>query len=273
MSERHLHIGEVAHLLNTTPKAIRHYHELGLIDEPARSEAGYRQYGVAELHRLQFIQRLQSLGLSLRQIHFILHTQQPEQFLRDILTQRQHALSQQITELQHQQARIQAFLSTDPLPLAPTETPAQSSMQAIRTVIPSTSYLGDLVLHCEQSVLEQLDRYRWSEGYEAFWHTMAGKMLASLSSHEHLVILWMERYLALETMTNDDPQAHAWLDELRHSPVTNIIRQSWRIPSEGLLAQGLLAQEQGMLERLMPLLFLGHGEPLQQQFAHILLMS
>jgi DNA-binding transcriptional MerR regulator len=37
-----MHIGEVAKLLGVTPKTVRHYHKLGLIAEPQRSEGGYR---------------------------------------------------------------------------------------------------------------------------------------------------------------------------------------------------------------------------------------
>jgi DNA-binding transcriptional MerR regulator len=33
-------IGEAAGLLGVTPKAIRHYEKLGLIERPGRSEAG-----------------------------------------------------------------------------------------------------------------------------------------------------------------------------------------------------------------------------------------
>jgi len=39
-----LHIGEVAKLLGITPKTIRHYHKVGLLTEPQRTESGYRLY-------------------------------------------------------------------------------------------------------------------------------------------------------------------------------------------------------------------------------------
>jgi DNA-binding transcriptional MerR regulator len=70
-----LHIGEVANLLGITPKTIRHYHKVGLLAEPQRTESGYRLYTAGDLLRLQRIRRLQALGLSLKQIKTLLGEQ------------------------------------------------------------------------------------------------------------------------------------------------------------------------------------------------------
>ena len=59
-----LTIGELARLAGVTPKAIRHYHKVGLLREPERSEAGYRLYGAEDLLRLGRVRRLAGLGLS-----------------------------------------------------------------------------------------------------------------------------------------------------------------------------------------------------------------
>ena len=58
----------VAELADTTVKAVRHYHEIGLLDEPERAANGYKQYGVPHLVRLVEIKRLSDLGFSLAQI-------------------------------------------------------------------------------------------------------------------------------------------------------------------------------------------------------------
>ena len=67
-----LTIGEAARLVGVTPKTVRHYHKVGLMAEPARSEGGYRLYGAQDLLRLQRIRRLRSLGLSLKQVGSVL---------------------------------------------------------------------------------------------------------------------------------------------------------------------------------------------------------
>lgn len=59
---------EVAELAGTSLRAVRHYHEVGLLDEPERRANGYKQYGVAHLIRVLRIKRLTDLGFSLSQI-------------------------------------------------------------------------------------------------------------------------------------------------------------------------------------------------------------
>lgn len=59
---------EIAELAGTSLRAVRHYHEVGLLAEPERRANGYKQYGVAHLVRLLHIKRLTDLGFSLSQI-------------------------------------------------------------------------------------------------------------------------------------------------------------------------------------------------------------
>lgn len=58
----------LAQLGGTTVKTIRHYHEIGLLDEPERAGNGYKQYGTAHLVRILQIARLRDLGMGLAQI-------------------------------------------------------------------------------------------------------------------------------------------------------------------------------------------------------------
>ncbi|WP_017591510.1 helix-turn-helix domain-containing protein [Nocardiopsis potens] len=59
---------QLAELADTTVKAVRHYHEIGLLDVPERASNGYKQYGVSHLVRLVQIKRLSDLGVPLAQI-------------------------------------------------------------------------------------------------------------------------------------------------------------------------------------------------------------
>ncbi|MCR2784171.1 MULTISPECIES: MerR family transcriptional regulator [unclassified Microbacterium] len=59
---------ELADLAGTTVNTIRHYHRLGLLDEPERRYNGYKQYGVRHLVRLLRIRRLVQLGIPLSQV-------------------------------------------------------------------------------------------------------------------------------------------------------------------------------------------------------------
>jgi DNA-binding transcriptional MerR regulator len=57
---------ELARATNTTVRALRHYHTLGILPEPPRGENGYRQYGYRELIRVLQIKRLSQLGITLK---------------------------------------------------------------------------------------------------------------------------------------------------------------------------------------------------------------
>ncbi|WP_134066708.1 MerR family transcriptional regulator [Mycobacteroides salmoniphilum] len=59
---------ELADLAGTSLRAVRHYHDIGLLAEPVRRSNGYKSYGVAHLVRVLQIKRLTGLGLSLKQI-------------------------------------------------------------------------------------------------------------------------------------------------------------------------------------------------------------
>lgn len=59
---------ELAELAGTTVNAVRHYHRVGLLDEPERASNGYKQYEVRHLARLMLIRRLRELGVPLNKI-------------------------------------------------------------------------------------------------------------------------------------------------------------------------------------------------------------
>ncbi|MDT7553165.1 MAG: hypothetical protein QOI16_1701 [Pseudonocardiales bacterium] len=76
---------ELAELAGTSLRAVRHYHEVGLLAEPERRGNGYKQYGVTHLVRVLRIKRLTDLGFSLAQISAMGDTDDhPEQALRTL---------------------------------------------------------------------------------------------------------------------------------------------------------------------------------------------
>lgn len=103
MSESGLRIGELAGLAGTTPRAIRHYHAIGLLAEPERDESGYRRYGPEHVVGVVRIRRLRSLGMPLDQIA----GQLPERGdLTAALRSLADEISTQIEELVQLRARV-----------------------------------------------------------------------------------------------------------------------------------------------------------------------
>ena len=61
-------IGQLAHEARVNIETIRYYERRGLLREPPRTQAGYRQYSANDLWRLQFIARAKGLGFTLAEV-------------------------------------------------------------------------------------------------------------------------------------------------------------------------------------------------------------
>ena len=65
-------VGEVAERLGVSPRTIKYYEEIGLVEPEERSQGGFRLYGEPEVERLGRILRMKGMGYSLRAIREIL---------------------------------------------------------------------------------------------------------------------------------------------------------------------------------------------------------
>ncbi len=61
-------IGQLARAASVGVETIRFYEREGLLAQPPRREAGYRQYPGAAVARVQFIRQAKELGFSLKEI-------------------------------------------------------------------------------------------------------------------------------------------------------------------------------------------------------------
>ena len=68
-----LTIGEVAKQTGIGVETVRFYEKSGLIDEPPRTEAGYRQYPENTASRVRFIRHAKELGFTLTEIKELLN--------------------------------------------------------------------------------------------------------------------------------------------------------------------------------------------------------
>jgi MerR family transcriptional regulator, copper efflux regulator len=67
-----LTIGKVARGAGLAIDTVRYYEREGLLQKPARTPSGYRQYSVDAVARLRFIRQAKELGFSLREIKDLL---------------------------------------------------------------------------------------------------------------------------------------------------------------------------------------------------------
>lgn len=72
-------IGQLAAYAGVTIKAIRHYHQRGLLEEPPRDASGYRRYGAEDAIKLVKIKTLADAGVPLRRVQEFLAAD-PAQF-------------------------------------------------------------------------------------------------------------------------------------------------------------------------------------------------
>jgi DNA-binding transcriptional MerR regulator len=169
-----LTIGEAAGLVGVTPKAIRHYHKLGLLGEPERSEAGYRLYGAEDLLRLRRIRRLRDLGLSLAQVRQVLGEPEGEPRLRAVLEALLSEVEAEMGRLKERKGRIEALLAREDLDALGAGDPEGPSPTYERVKEILGHRLADIdpeILEQEERLFAALDSYAWpsdpAEPYEA----------------------------------------------------------------------------------------------------------
>jgi DNA-binding transcriptional MerR regulator len=80
-----LRIGEVARLVETTPRTIRYYEEIGLLPASAERESGrHRLYSEGHVERLRELLRLRDLlGVSLEELKELAEAESARAALRD----------------------------------------------------------------------------------------------------------------------------------------------------------------------------------------------
>jgi DNA-binding transcriptional MerR regulator len=121
---RLLRIQEVAAEVGLTPRSIRYYEEVGLLEPAARSEGAYRLYDESDIARLRFIRGLRDdAGFSLAQIGQLLEDERARERNRErfrasedpgerraILVDALDRVDRQIENLRHKAERVAAMI-------------------------------------------------------------------------------------------------------------------------------------------------------------------
>lgn len=113
---------ELADLAGVTVRALRHYHQIGLLPEPPRTSGDYRQYDVGHLVRVLRITRLTALGIPLSALPEVLDDPTAAEELLDQLDRQAAA---EIERLTARRASIDVLRNTGAPPDLPPELSAE----------------------------------------------------------------------------------------------------------------------------------------------------
>ncbi len=216
--QRRLQIGELARLAGVTTKTLRHYHRLGLLPEPLRSEGGYRLYGASDVQRLLHIRRLQTLGLPLTRIRDVLEAGRTEPELRSLLGVLRREIDEQIRHLESRRERIDALLAQPELD----ESPSTASVPAVLRhafdlfddeLRQLDSDLLERVTGLDRRLFQTLDRLRWPDGFEAASVELLDAMATRPGLIRRLAPL-LDRFLHLGSATETAPEVDALAREI-----------------------------------------------------------
>ncbi|MGW3329957.1 MerR family transcriptional regulator [Streptomyces rubiginosohelvolus] len=108
---RQVRIGDAAAFAGCTPRAIRHYHEIGLLPEPERGGDDRRRYGYEDMIRLLWIRRMADAGIALEDIRDAFAEDSADAHSGDgieaVLERVEEALAAQEAELRRQRTAVQ----------------------------------------------------------------------------------------------------------------------------------------------------------------------
>lgn len=124
-----LTIGQLATYAGATIRAVRHYHQIGLLPEPDRDSSGYRTYDVTAVVRLIRIRVLAEAGVPLARVQELLDADDAS--FAEGTAQIDRDLRRQIRELQEHRRRIAQLASGETLAV-PAE--VQDYLERVRAI-------------------------------------------------------------------------------------------------------------------------------------------
>ena len=96
---KHFRIGELADMVEMSPRTIRYYQEIGLLHPAKRAEGRKRLFTENDLQRLRFIKRLKHLGLTLSEMNELASIYKIHQTNRNVLCRLCELLDNQVGKI------------------------------------------------------------------------------------------------------------------------------------------------------------------------------
>lgn len=105
-----MRIGEIERRSGVPAKTIRYYEQIGVLPEPGRTPAGYRDYGEDAVVRLAFVRDAQAVGLTLGEIRSIVafrdRDERPCAFVAETIRDKARQVDTKIAALERMRAEL-----------------------------------------------------------------------------------------------------------------------------------------------------------------------
>ncbi|OEV02809.1 MerR family transcriptional regulator [Streptomyces oceani] len=191
-----LTISQLASYAGVTVRAVRHYHQVGLLPEPERDRSGYRSYDAQAVVELIRIRTLANAGVPLAQVPELLDAS-PEKF-GEAVREIDRRLGSEIRRLQRHREEIAELAAGDSLAL-PEE---------------AVAYLGMLrdVGVCEEVI--EVERDAWILIAAQWPERMAAWMADKRRQFDDPRMVRLYQLLDPAEMATDDPRLHEAADLL-----------------------------------------------------------
>jgi DNA-binding transcriptional MerR regulator len=191
---------DLAEFAGTTPRALRHYHNIGLLPEVPRDPNGYRSYTTHDLVRVLHIRQLAASGMPLRKIGAVLEQDvQDQEALLAALDRDLEAQAERIATQRKMLAELrQLSIRSGPFSLAEGSSATQQFDQDVWTLITATGEVNAetaealLAAVQSESVSEQAApwyrEFEQLEGQVTVDHAHAEQLAEQISDFAHTVM-------------------------------------------------------------------------------------
>mgnify|MGYP002550746928 CR=1 FL=1 len=148
--ESYFSISEAAKIVGLTSETLRHYDRIDLV-KPCKKDqwSGYRYYSEQEIVRLNTIQALRCMDLSLKEIKKVLEYDNLEEIV-EFLKRAEQKANQKIEQLKYAKSKIQ-------LAMAILEKVGLIECKLIETFLPLQSMMFHMIVQLEDIFYQQID--------------------------------------------------------------------------------------------------------------------
>lgn len=202
-------IGDFVKLTNSTLKTVLYYHKIGLLNEPKRSNSGYRLYGAEELNQMRMIKHLKNLGLDLKKIKEILGYAKDNKNITEVLKSLHCELLTERKKIDEQISKIETLLNKQVEDVEETLFES-SSFRAITETLDQDQFENYKKSHEElfnqqRNIFGVMDDFQWGKNYKENFSEIAKYFKLNPKKYEIALELG-NRLSKLKYMEVDDPE-------------------------------------------------------------------